>query len=343
MKVGIVYDPVFLKHNTGEHLESPCRLKSTISRLGETKLLDRLVAVSPCAATEADLTLIHYPQYIHKIKQIAESGGGELDSETIISADSYEAAIYAVGGTIRAVDAVMDGQVDQAFALVRPPGHHATPGQGMGFCLFNNIAIAAKHLLTRRKVERLAIIDFDVHHGNGTQTAFYSDPRVLYASLHQYPLYPGTGHMAETGVGEAAGTKVNIPLPAGCGDAEYLLAFEKVIVPSIRRFDPQFILVSAGYDSHWLDTISTMQVSIEGFVKMIHTIRSIAREVCNNRLVLVLEGGYNLVALPASIEATFSELLGNEPAVDPLGPSPNCMEVPDIKPLIRQIRDFHAL
>jgi acetoin utilization deacetylase AcuC-like enzyme len=343
MKVGIVYDPVYLKHDTGKHVENSGRLERIIADLEQAKIISLLIPISPRPATPDELSLIHHPQHIILIQSVARNGGGSLDSDTVMSAGSYEAAIYAAGGAIRAAEAVMDGRVDNAFALVRPPGHHATPGQAMGFCLFNNIAIAARYVISKYGLERLAIIDFDVHHGNGTQAAFYTDPRVLYISTHQHPLYPGTGKIEESGSGEAMGTKINIPLPPGCGDTEYRTVFEQIVTPAVRRFKPQLILVSAGYDAHWADDISAMQLSTSGFIRMVKTIKSLAEEMCNHRLTLVLEGGYNLTALSASVKATFEVLLENDNIEDPLGPSPHGWQPPDIAHLIQRIREVHAL
>ncbi len=343
MKVGLVYSPVYLEHDTGIHVENPGRLEAITSRMEETDLISRLIAIPPRAATLEELTLIHELRHIQNIRSISQTGGGWIDADTTVSPGSYEAAVHAAGGAIRAAESVMDGETDSAFALVRPPGHHATPDRAMGFCLFNNAAIAAAHILSKYNMERLAIIDFDVHHGNGTQAAFYSDPRVLYVSIHQHPLYPGTGFVDETGAGEAEGTTVNIALPPHCGDTEYGMAFEEVVAPAVRRYNPEFILVSAGFDSHWTEKIASMQVSVSGFGSMMSTIKTLAGEVCRNRLAVTLEGGYNLEALAASVTATFEILLGKEHVADPLGPSPCEMPRPDILPLIRRIREAHGL
>jgi acetoin utilization deacetylase AcuC-like enzyme len=259
-----------------------------------------------------------------------------------MSAGSYEAALYAAGGLIRAVDSVMGGEVASAFALVRPPGHHATAGHAKGFCLFNNIAIVTNYALDKYRLKRLLIIDFDVHHGNGTQDAFYDNPQVMYISTHEYPFYPGTGHIDETGRGDAEGTNVNIPLPAGCGDAEYIKAFEQVIVPLARRFNPQLILVSAGYDNHWADPLAMMQVSVSGFGQMAGIIKGLAEELCGGRLALTLEGGYNLDALAASVKATFDTLLGNS-VEDPLGQSSRSFGAAEIDRLIEAVKGIHKL
>lgn len=343
MRVGIVYDPIYLKHETGEHVESPDRLVSIMSYLEQSKIMPLLTPITPRAATENELALVHQKQYITYIQSVSCNGGGYLDLDTVMSAHSYEAALYAAGGAIRAAESVMEGKVDNAFALVRPPGHHAIPNRAMGFCLFNNIAIAAKYIMPKFKVERLAIIDFDVHHGNGTQAAFYNDPNVLYVSTHQSPLYPGTGYIEESGTTQAQGANINIPLPPGCGDVEFKQVFEQIIVPAVRRFQPQVILVSAGYDAHWADSISQMQVSISGFIEMAKIIKGLAAESCSNRLVCVLEGGYNLTALAASVGATFEVLLDKEITPDQLGPSPQGRQAPDIRQVIRYIRQTHGL
>ena len=281
--------------------------------------------------------------YIKEIEETALKGGGWLDPDTVMSAGSYEAALYAAGGLIRAVEAVMGGEVASAFALVRPPGHHATSRYAKGFCLFNNIAIATKYALDKYKLERLLIIDFDVHHGNGTQGTFYDNPRVMYISTHEYPFYPGTGSLEETGSGAAEGTNINIPLPAGCGDEEYLKVFEQIIVPAARRFKPQFILVSAGSDNHWADPLAMMQVSVAGFGQMARIIKGLADELCNGRLVFTLEGGYNLDALAASVKATFDILLGSTSIDDPLGGAPRSFGAADIDRLIGVIKEIHKL
>jgi acetoin utilization deacetylase AcuC-like enzyme len=343
MKTGLVYDPIYLKHDTGEHVENGGRLEAIIAHLEETGLKKELTPLTPRPASVEELLLVHAKQHITHLRGMAKKGGGWLDADTVMSADSYEVALYAAGGTIAATEAIMEGEVNSAFALVRPPGHHATPRRAMGFCLFNNIAIAAAHALTKYKLERALIIDFDAHHGNGTQEIFYDRPEVMYISTHEYPFYPGTGGVEETGRGLAKGTKVNIPLPAGCGDNEYRLAFEQIIIPVAKRFKPQLILVSAGYDTHWADGIALMQVSVAGFREMARVIRGLADELCEGRLVFVLEGGYHLGALAASIKATLDVLLGKASTDDPLGPSPRGATAPKIDQLLTQIKGIHAL
>ncbi len=343
MKAGFVYDPIYLQHNTGQHVENAKRLEAIISHLEQTGLKQQLTPIRPRAATIEELSFVHNEYYISHIRDVAQKGGGWLDTDTVMSASSYEAALYAAGGVIKATEAVINGEVDSVFALVRPPGHHATYEQAMGFCLFNNVAIATKCALAHYKLERILIVDFDVHHGNGTQAAFYDNPHVLYISTHEYPFYPGTGSIEETGSGVAEGTTINIPLPAGSGDTEYLEVFEQIIVPAAIRFKPQLILVSAGYDTHWADELALMQVSVTGFAQMVKIIKRLADELCNGRLVFSLEGGYNLTALAASTKATFDMLLGNTAIEDPLGQSLPRFEVPSIAPLIKKIKEIHDL
>lgn len=343
MAVGYVYDPIYLKHDTGEHVENARRLEAIISHLEQTGLKSQLTLVKPRPASVEELALVHQEQYISHIQEVARKGGGWLDPDTVMSADSYDVARYAAGGVIRAVEAVMGGEVDSVFALVRPPGHHATSRQAKGFCLFNNIAIAAKYALAQYELERILIVDFDVHHGNGTQETFYDNPRVMYISTHQYPFYPGTGSVEETGGGAAEGTNINIPLPAGCGDDEYLKVFEQIIVPAAKRFQPQLILVSAGYDGYWADPLALMEVSVTGFGQMARIIKGLADELCGGRLVFTLEGGYNLDALAASVKATFDILLGNTNIDDPLGGSPRSFGAANIDRLIAVIKEIHKL
>ena len=343
MKAGYVYDPIYLKHETGYHPENAKRLEAIMAHLEETALIEQLTPIKPRPATVEELSYVHQTSYISHIKNAASEGIGWLDADTLMSPDSYDAALYAAGGAIEATDAVISGKVNSAFALVRPPGHHATAAAAMGFCLFNNIAIAARHAIKKHKTERVAIIDFDVHHGNGTQEAFDSDSQILYISTHQYPHYPGSGTIYDTGSAAAQGSKVNIPLPAGSGDDEYRQVFEQIIVPVTRRFRPELILVSAGYDPHWADHLAMMEVTTTGFAEMARTIKGLADEFCAGKLVFTLEGGYNLKALAASVKATFDVLLGRSDIEDPLGPPERRWAAPDIGELIKEIKKIHNL
>jgi acetoin utilization deacetylase AcuC-like enzyme len=343
MAVGLVYNPIYLKHDTGQHPENGSRLTAIMDCLEESGLRRQLTAIAPRPATVDEIARVHTRFHINHIQDVANNGGAWLDSDTFVVPDSYEVALYAAGGAVVLAEAVMDGRVTSGFALVRPPGHHATPRKAMGFCLFNNIAIATAHTLVKYKLERALIIDFDVHHGNGTQTMFEERADVLYISTHQYPFYPGTGGLEETGRGAGAGTTINIPLPTGCGDTEYAQVFEQIIVPAAKRYRPQIILVSAGYDPHWADEIGWMQVSVSGFREMARTIKGLADELCAGRLAFILEGGYNRAALSASVKATFEVLLGQPGTDDPLGPSPRTSAAPEIDTLIKALKELHSL
>jgi len=343
MSVGLIYDPVYLEHDTGTHVENSQRLTAIMSHLEENGLKDKLVLLSPRAATMDELATVHAPEYVSQIQNQAEGGGGWLDPDTVTSPGSYNAAIYAVGGALTAVDAVMSRQVNSAFALVRPPGHHASCWQAMGFCLFNNIAIATKYALSNFEIQRILIVDFDVHHGNGTQDTFYADPHVLYFSTHQYPFYPGTGSIDETGARNGEGYTVNIPLLAGWGDNEYQAVFEDVLAPIARRFEPELILVSAGYDAHWADNLALMQVSVSGFARLVEIIKTLADMLCQGRMVFTLEGGYHLEALALSVGATFDILRGKRQISDPLGKQKGKTKPVDFNNFIRMLKDMHDL
>jgi len=319
MKSGLVYDPIYLEHDTGDHVENSRRLTTVISYLEETGIKKKLTCLSPRPVSIEELELVHAPEYISYVRGKAEKGGAWLDADTIVCPRSYEAALYAAGGVVAAVEAVLKGEVNNAFALVRPPGHHATHDGAMGFCLFNNVAIAARCALSNCGLRRVLIVDFDVHHGNGTQDAFYADPEVLYFSTHQYPFYPGTGWLDETGTGKGEGTTVNFPMAAGWGDEEYLRAFNEVLVPVARRFQPQLILVSAGFDAHWADHLAMMKATVTGFAQTATILRELAAELCQGRLVFTLEGGYNLRVVASSVKAFFDVLFGGSDIDDPLG------------------------
>ncbi|PIU54926.1 MAG: histone deacetylase [Chloroflexi bacterium CG07_land_8_20_14_0_80_51_10] len=343
MKVGLVHDPVYLEHDTGSHPENKQRLVAATTLLETSGLMGRLISLPPRMVTAEELLTIHAQEHIEQVESYSQRGGGWLDGDTVASPGSYKAALYAAGGLLRGVDAVLNGEVNSAFALVRPPGHHATHNRAMGFCLFNNIAIAARYAQQQHGIERILIIDPDVHHGNGTQDAFYDDPTVLYFSTHQYPFYPGTGAVDETGSGAGLGTTVNVPLPAGCGDSEYRQVYEEILAPVARRFQPQLILVSAGYDPHWADQIAMMQVSVSGFADIITIIKELANELCDGRVLVTLEGGYNLEAVAYGIKATLDVLMGNSKIEDPLGGPRYSRQAPPVDTVLDRVRKAHQL
>ncbi len=340
MTTAYVYAPVFLEHDQLGHVECRERLEAAIRALTQQGTLERMVAVQPTPVTMEHLLAVHHEHYVKHVAEVAERGGGNLDPDTYLNHRSYEVALLAAGGLLNLVDAILEGQVDNGFALVRPPGHHALPGRGMGFCLFNNIAVAARYALEHKGLSRILIVDFDLHHGNGTQDVFYSTDQVLYFSTHQYPYYPGTGHWSEIGEGPGEGFTANFPLPAGVGDEGYEQIFDEMLYPLAERYSPELILVSAGYDAHWADPLGMMQLSTTGYGYLTGVLRQMAEELCGGRLAFTLEGGYDLRALANSIAATIQTLLGEE-VEDPLGP-PAHSGVP-IDDLLVHVKGVHRL
>lgn len=338
---GVVLDSLYLQHDEPEHPENRRRLDEITRYLSVSGLLPRLVSVVARDATRDELGLVHHPAYIDQVRQSSSQPSSWLSPDTYLGSHSYAAAVRAAGGVLSAVDSVMLGQCSSSFALVRPPGHHAVANRAMGFCLFNNVAIAARYAQKAYDLERVLIVDWDVHHGNGTQDAFYEDPSVLYLSMHQYPFYPGTGHWQETGRGGGEGYTVNVPLPAGVGDAGYGRVFHEIVAPVACRYQPQLILISAGYDTHWADPLGMQLVSTMGFAAMTREVMDLANELCQGRLVLSLEGGYNHQALAAGVGATVAVLLGDSNVDDPLG-LPHQREV-DVDQVIADVLRVHHL
>lgn len=345
MKVGLVYDPIYLRHETGAHVESGKRLEETFDLLERTSLLKKLTLIKPRKASSEELQMVHDSSHISRVEAFSQRGGGWLDGDTVTSAESYKVALYAVGGVLQGIDALLKGVCPEAnsiFCLVRPPGHHATKSRSMGFCLFNNIAIAARYAQGNYKIKRILIADFDVHHGNSTQEAFYDDPNVFYFSTHQYPFYPGTGAIDELGHGAGRRATVNVPLPAGCGDEGYLKVYEQILVPAARRFQPQLILVSAGFDPHWADQIAMMRLSVNGFAKITALLKSLAQELCEGKILFTLEGGYNLQALSYGIKSGLEILLEEKPGEEPLGPGPEG-KAPPIDSILEAVKKVQQL
>ncbi|MBZ4422170.1 histone deacetylase [Myxococcus sp. RHSTA-1-4] len=304
----LLTDPLFLQHDPGHgHPESPARLQRILGVLARAPVEGTVMGV-PRSATDAELAAVHTPELLAYLKRLS-GHEAQIDPDTQVSPDSVDAARLAAGASIKAVEEVMAGRARNAFALVRPPGHHAEPGRAMGFCLFNNVAIAAE-AGRRLGAERVLILDWDVHHGNGTQESFYSRRDVLYQSVHQFPYYPGTGAAPEVGVGEGEGYTVNVGLPGGNSDADYGMIFEELFLPMAEAYRPQLILVSAGFDPHQNDPIGGMEVTERGFAAMCASMRSLAERVCGGRLVLLLEGGYSLEGLSQSVHACIEVLAG---------------------------------
>jgi acetoin utilization deacetylase AcuC-like enzyme len=342
-KTVYVYDPYNLKHTLEGHPENYRRLQRVWRLLQEDGILTQLTRVPSTAASLDAIGRVHTPRHVERLQTLSMFGGGRLDPDTYVNEDSYLAALLATGGLLNVVDAVLTGQADNGFALVRPPGHHALADRGMGFCLLNNVAIAARWAQDRHGVRRVMIVDFDVHHGNGTQAIFYNDPSALFFSTHQFPYYPGTGAADEIGSETAYRDTVNIPFPANVGDEGYLTAFREILGPVARAFRPEFILLSAGFDAHWLDPLASERLSITGYAALIEVLLELADELCHGRLVGVLEGGYNLDVLAHAVLTTLRMFAGaGEGPSDPFGP-PRAGADRDVTPLLDRIKNLHGI
>lgn len=310
MNVGIVRDEIFLEHITDDyHPENPNRLKYIYAMLNS---IDKggVIYAAPRVATHEEIALIHDPAYISSIAATDGKMQRRLDPDTVTSPKSYEAACLAAGGVLQLADMLFAGEIQNGFALVRPPGHHAERNKAMGFCLFNNIAIGARYLEKKYGLKRIAIVDYDLHHGNGTQHSFYEDSSILYFSTHQYPYYPGTGWYNETGEGNGKGYTINIPLSYGMGDDDYEYAFREVLIPITEQYKPEAVLVSAGFDSYYNDPLGGMAVTEGGFATMTRILMEIADKHCNGKVLCSLEGGYDLNGLTTSVKAVTMELKG---------------------------------
>lgn len=350
MTAAYLVDDRFLLHDDWEHPENAERLRAILQALQTSGFDTELTRIDARYATDAEIGAVHQRRMLEHTRRMAMFGGGRLNPDTYIVQESWDAATLAAGAVARAVEAVVGGEVDNAFALVRPPGHHATPSTAMGFCLINNVAVAAQVARQQLGVERVAIIDWDTHHGNGTQDIFYNDPHVLYVSSHTYPFYPGSGHWREMGSGAGEGATLNIPLPAYTGDDQFVRVYEDLVLRAVRRFAPQLIIVSAGYDTHWRDPLAPMLMSVAGFARLAQMLTDLADEVCNGRIVCALEGGYDRDALAAGVVATLRVLQGRaDQVIDPIGPVPAVyfehvdVQQVAIDPLIEAMTRAHLL
>ena len=308
---GIVKDWRYVRHGAElSHPESPQRLVSIYEMLDNPDMVWKFIGIDARKASRAELERVHRPAYIDAIAATAGQSMFMLDPDTVATPETYEIARLAAGGVMNAIDTVTYREADNAFALIRPPGHHAQAGTAAGFCIFNNIAIGARHAMALHRMERILIVDWDLHHGNGTQEIFYEDREVLYFSTHQYPCYPGTGGMGEMGQEKGLGYTVNVPLNPGADDAFYVRVFLDILSPIALAFRPEIILVSSGFDPYFADPLGEMKVTPEGFACLTRVLLNLADECCNGRLVLVLEGGYHIQGQTKSVRAVLLELLG---------------------------------
>ncbi len=342
METGIVIDERYQNHDMGAlHVESPKRFAAILDMI-KTEISFPYLKIKPRAATEDEILWNHSVAHLDTLKNTAGQERVDLDPDTSTSALSYETALLAVGGLFQSLDFMLAGDIKNAFAPVRPPGHHAESGQAMGFCLFNNIALSAEYLLRQKGQKRILIIDWDLHHGNGTQNSFYHRSDVLYFSPHQFPLYPGTGHWRETGTAAGQGYTVNIPLYPGKNDADYLYIFRNILAPIAAQFEPDTILVSAGFDVAASDPLGGMEITAEGFGALTAEVRSLAHNLSQDRLLIALEGGYDLHALRQGAKQVLLQLSGtaDKPAVAP-SPSPRLEH--ELKPVFTHLKSFWKL
>jgi len=346
-KTCILISPRYMDHDPGpSHPENPRRMRAIEGELKKSNILNEKSCcfTEPEPASIEDLKLIHEEDYVRLVERVCASGGGTLDlGDTVVSTKSFDVARLAAGGALKAVEKVMKGECRNAFALVRPPGHHAGPYYGMGFCIFNNVALAAAHLLTNLDLKRVVILDIDAHHGNGTQEIFYETSKVLYISLHQDPRdFPGTGFADETGKGDGLGYTVNIPLPFQTGDSAYWRAIKELAIPIVCQYEPEFILISAGFDGYYGDTVASLSLSASIYPRIFDTITSLAHELCYDRVAAILEGGYRLAFLGKAAVAAVARMAGLKYEVSDDGPPLNLEAQRAAEKIIETVRSIHS-
>lgn len=341
MTTAYLTDTRFNQHNLPGHSEYAGRLEAIHELLDERGVAARMSKLTPTPITDEQVLSIHTPDYLELLHWTETQKGMMMGPDTYVLPISFEIAKLSAGASVNAVDAVLGGKAKNALVAARPPGHHAVADMGMGFCLLANISIAAMHARKQYGLQRVMIMDIDVHHGNGTQAIFYDDPAVLFVSTHQFPWYPGSGNVNETGHGDGQGYTVNIPLQAGVGDVGFRQVYEQIVWPAARRYRPELILVSAGFDTHWADPLCQMRLTLAGYDEITRTLMRMADELCGGKIVFVLEGGYNLTALSHGMLNVAHALLGDSEMSDPLGAAQG--RDPDIEPLLGRIKKTHNL
>ena len=334
----------FTEHDYPRHPEHAGRIEAIWRELDRQGLSEKLLRIQPQPASDAQIMAAHSRAHLDILTDIAAQERRVLiDQDTYALPVSLQVARLAAGAVIGAVDAIADGTAKNALAVVRPPGHHATPQRPMGFCLLNNVAIAARHAQTQHGFQRIAIFDYDVHHGNGTQDIFYSNPSVFFVSIHQSPFYPGTGALEETGAGDGRGSTLNLPIPGGHGDASYRRMYEEVVAPAIERFAPDLLLISAGFDAHWADPLASMQLSLAGYDWLARACVSLARRVCGGKLIFIMEGGYDLPALGHGWRNIARAALGLSGISDCYGDASNALPPQRMDSIVAKARRLHGL
>jgi len=309
-KTGVVKDKRYLQHSAGYgHPESPERLAAVYEMLDDPGMSWKFTEITPRESTPDEIAAVHAAPYVDCIADTAGKQCVWLDPDTATSPETYSIAKLASGGVCNAIDSVISGEVDNAFAFIRPPGHHAEKDAAAGFCIFNNVAIGAMHAILKHGIKKVLIVDWDLHHGNGTQHIFYDDPRILYFSTHQYPYYPGTGGIDETGQGKGKGYTINVPLPRGAGDDAFVKIFRRILWPVAMEFKPELVILSAGFDIYFKDPLGGMRVTPDGFAALIRIVLNIADRCCQGRLVAALEGGYHIQGLTQSVKKVLEEML----------------------------------
>ncbi len=335
-----VTHPRFAEHDFPNHPEHAGRIKAVWKAFQEAGLLEKMQIKEATEAPTESIAAVHTPAHLAILEKIANQKHLiMIDADTYALPESYELARLSAGAVINAVENVFSHPKTAAIAACRPPGHHAVAERAMGFCLLSNVAIAARYAQKTYGIKKVLIVDFDVHHGNGTEAIFYQDPSVFFISTHQYPLYPGTGALEDTGTGKGLGTTLNIPLPRAGGDQAYTQVFDEVILPAAKRYQPELVIVSAGFDAHWSDPLAGMRLSLQGFAGLCERLIDLSQDVCGGKIVFAMEGGYNLDALAGGMSNIARLLLGETP-VDALGPAPKSPE-PDITHLIAELKAFH--
>jgi acetoin utilization deacetylase AcuC-like enzyme len=341
MTTAIITNPAHGGHDESRHVERAARMRAIDQAIDASGLRPDLLALDPRPATDGEVLAVHEPRLLEMLQLSSLQERLWISADTYTTSHSLEAARLGAGAAIVATRAVVEGRADNAFALVRPPGHHATAGQAMGFCMLNNVAIAAQDALQNLGIGRVAVVDYDVHHGNGTNDIFYEDPGVFFCSTHASPLYPGTGREQDAGAGAGLGATLNLPLPYGAGDRGFAQIYDSLVTPALRQFAPELLIVSAGFDAHWADPLGPLALSVAGYAALTLRLVELAAELCAGRVVFVLEGGYNEDALGACVVAALRTLLGREAGPDPLGPGG--VREPNLTGLIERVRRQHPL